>query len=298
VRVNPEQLSIIDPEAQGLRYGGPGTKRDKDARFVRQTASPTSAFATRDHDLHHVRRAPLNKFFSTQAIARLEPLIQSKVDKMVEKLKNSQGAVFATMDVFGALTTDIISHYAYGESFGFLDNGQQAFRNDYLRNISSFMKAAPYLMHYPILKQIMMVVPDRILAYLNGGMASMIEIINTSKRYARSTLTSRATAKELKDTRLRPSTIFQALNDPDIPAKERSFERLTDEGVLIVVAGLETTARFLTNITCHLLSNPEVLQRLRAELQSAMPTPDARPSWKVLEKLPYLVSTLRQLCVH
>jgi len=292
VRVNPEQLSIIDPEAQELRYGAPGTKRDKDARFVRQTASPTSAFATRDHDLHRSRRVPLNNFFSTQAITNFEPFIQSKVEQVVQKLKRSQGTVLEAMDIYGALTTDVISHYTYGESFGFLDDDKQDFRNEYLRDISGFMKAAPYMMHYPMLKYIIMAVPDRIMACLSDGMASMIQIVDTSKSYARKTLASQSNVKKQKTMDLEPRTIFQTLLDPDFPARERSFERLTDEGVVIMVAGLETTARFLTNITCRLLSNPEVLEKLKAELDSAMPTPGARLRWKALENLPYLVSTL------
>jgi cytochrome P450 len=297
VRITPDELSIIDPEFQTVRYGGIGARRNKSARFSRHTVSPTSVLNTLDHDHHRLRRTILNGFFSKQAIMKFESFIQSKVNKVVGKLKGTsvRGTVFECQDVYGALTTDVISHYAYGECFGFLDHNQDDFKNDYLRDISGLLFVMHFVKHFPALASILMTIPDRVMLHLSKGMASMIEIINSSKSYALKTLATQSDHTNEKDRAQEPQTIFQALCNPDFPAEERSLKRLTDEGIVIMIAGLETTARYLTNITYHLLSNPVVLDKLRAELKTVMVTPDARVSWSTLENLPYMVSIMSTL---
>ena len=70
-----------------------------------------------------------------------------------------------------------------------------------------------------------------------------------------------------------------------------------DEGFILVGAGGETTAQTLAVLSFHLLKNPEVLKRLRAELVEAMPDSSISISWQQLEQLPYLVS-IRPTQVH
>jgi cytochrome P450 len=59
--------------------------------------------------------------------------------------------------------------------------------------------------------------------------------------------------------------------------------------MVIVIAGMETTAQTLTALTYHILSNPPILKRLKAELELAMPDPGQLPVASKLEGLPYLV---------
>lgn len=87
----------------------------------------------------------------------------------------------------------------------------------------------------------------------------------------------------------------------EIPASEKSGKRLSQEAMVIVIAGMETTAQTLTALIYHLLSNPSILQRLKAELELAMPDPGQLPVVSKLESLPYLVSSsfsLYQLDEH
>jgi cytochrome P450 len=84
-------------------------------------------------------------------------------------------------------------------------------------------------------------------------------------------------------------TIFQALLDSDLPAEEKSADRLQDEGQTLVGAGSETTATSLSVITFYLLEDKQKLAKLRAELKTVMPTPTSDVSLTALEQLPYLV---------
>lgn len=65
--------------------------------------------------------------------------------------------------------------------------------------------------------------------------------------------------------------------------------------MVLLIAGMETTAQTLTAITYHLLTNPLILRRLKDELELAMPDPNQLPVASKLDSLPYLVSTLVQI---
>ena len=84
-------------------------------------------------------------------------------------------------------------------------------------------------------------------------------------------------------------TLFDALTDPKIPAHERTFQRLKDESAVILFAGLDTTARFLTVMVCYMVSFPEVLDKLRTELGVMGGGQASKFIWSQLETLPYLV---------
>jgi len=85
--------------------------------------------------------------------------------------------------------------------------------------------------------------------------------------------------------------IFNELINSDLPPQEKSLDRLWHDAQTFLIAGAETTGFALANITYYLLSQPELLHRLRKELKTALPngmTDDV--SGAELERLPFLVS--------
>lgn len=84
-----------------------------------------AAVGTASHELHRVRRAALNPFFSKRSVARLEPVIQANVDKLRTRLEGfaSTGDPVNLVDAFTALSADVIGSFAFGQSYGFLDAG-------------------------------------------------------------------------------------------------------------------------------------------------------------------------------
>lgn len=93
----------------------------------------------------------------------------------------------------------------------------------------------------------------------------------------------------------RKQSIFNALVDPALPPEERTIGRLTEEGMIVLGAGAETTANTLTLGTFHLLKNPATLQKLRNELvTTVMPHANSRPAWTELERLPYLTAVVNE----
>jgi cytochrome P450 len=89
-------------------------------------------------------------------------------------------------------------------------------------------------------------------------------------------------------------TVFGSLLSSNLEAHEKQPQRLADEAVAVVGAGTETTSWALAVITYHLLTKPELLVKLRAELSTVIDDPLQLPAWTTLEKLPYLGAVLQE----
>lgn len=104
------------------------------------------------------------------------------------------------------------------------------------------------------------------------------------------TIESRARGEAKKNT------IFNTLLDSNLPPYDISPNRLQQEAITVVGAGLETTMRALSVATYHLLSNPAMKRRLFDELIGVIPDPATRgadmPKWDSLAKLPYLTAVI------
>ena len=94
-------------------------------------------------------------------------------------------------------------------------------------------------------------------------------------------------------------TIYHHLLTPHpekgVYGKVPSRKSLTEEGKNVLSAGSDTVANTTTMGTCFILSHPEVNSRLVEELKEAWPDKETEMRYTELEKLPYLVSTLRLL---
>ena len=76
---------------------------------------------TLDHDLHRSRRTPLAKFFSKRSVQAIEHLVIEKADGILNRFKNDKGKIINLNDAMAAMTTDIISEYAFGQSTGAME---------------------------------------------------------------------------------------------------------------------------------------------------------------------------------
>lgn len=83
-------------------------------------------------------------------------------------------------------------------------------------------------------------------------------------------------------------TIFVSLLESDLPPNEKSVQRLTDEATSLFVAGTETISWALVVITYHIISKPELLEKLTAEVTQVVDSSRELPPWAALEQLPYI----------
>jgi len=86
------------------------------------------------------------------------------------------------------------------------------------------------------------------------------------------------------------SVYSSVLDSTALPPEEKTLLRLEQEGALLVLAGTESPAKTLSTIFYHILANPEIFKKLRAELATGS-TP---MSWTKLEQLPYLSAVIEE----
>lgn len=89
-------------------------------------------------------------------------------------------------------------------------------------------------------------------------------------------------------------TIIQELLQGDLPAQEKTVDRISEEAQLLVTAGASTTAHFLKTTLFFILSDATILNRLKAEVEGAMPDPATLPPSHELARLPYLAAVIKE----
>jgi hypothetical protein len=90
VRINPYELHIETAGYYDEIYAGGGKRRDKWHWFTNQFGIPESTFATASHEKHRMRRAALNPFFSTASVRRLQPMIEERLGKFMDRFAEFQ----------------------------------------------------------------------------------------------------------------------------------------------------------------------------------------------------------------
>ncbi|RYP72823.1 hypothetical protein DL771_004007 [Monosporascus sp. 5C6A] len=235
-----------------------------------------------DHDHHRLRRLPLAKYFSRGHISQLEPVIQELVQKLCSKLLGESGKK-EPLDVtmaYSCFTSDAISDFCYGQSFGFL--AQDAWEPNFRAPLHAQLKTAYISKYFPITSVVK--ASSWFIKYMPEDMALLVQNLMISIPNQIKKAQADMDAGVIHD---RP-TVFETLLSSDLPPQEKTLDRLTDEAAAILGAGTETTAWTLSVLTYHLLAKPEVLARLTQELREAVEDPQRLPPWMALEKLPYL----------
>jgi cytochrome P450 len=287
VRINPREVHIKDPHYYEEIFASGTRKRDKDPAFVVTFTAPHSMISTTDHDHHRFRRSLLNPFFSKKSILQLSSVIEERVQKLMERFGESHEnrSVLELDAAFAGLTADIIMQYCCGQSWGFLED--ENFKNDFRNAVNEGVAYIHIFRFFPLLAPMLRLIPQRLLCQVQAGRASIYELQRWV--YEQSIASVGPEQNQKKSTRTTCRTIFDALTDPAIPADERTLGRLQDEGLVILCAGTETTARALTLAAFHLTREPSMMLKLREELRQVMPTPNSPITWPQLESLPYLV---------
>lgn len=91
------------------------------------------------------------------------------------------------------------------------------------------------------------------------------------------------------------TSILRSVLDSSMPEEEKSVERLFNESQIVVAAGTDTTAIALTNLVYHLLSNQGSLQRLKIELEAAVPDKNAFATSAQVGSLPFLNACISEV---
>ncbi|KAL9597628.1 MAG: hypothetical protein Q9219_005011 [cf. Caloplaca sp. 3 TL-2023] len=281
VRINPNELHIYDPDFYDSLYNREG-KWDKSAYQV-------------DHDLHRIRRAAINPFFSKQKVTQLQPVIQHLADKLCAKFlacRNTE-EVIPLECAFDAFTMDVITEYALDTSFGYLD--QPGWSSDFRELERAFGEMGYMQRMFPPLIRIMQSLPDRLVVWMEPRQKLLLDFFRNCYAIAERMVAETDSDSSKYEEKEHPTIFYEIIHSADLPRSEKQPKRLEGEAAAILGAGAVTTAWTLTVAMYHLTVNPSKLERLRAEIRSI---PSQPPKLQQLEKLPYLTSVIMESLRH
>ena len=201
--------------------------------------------------------------------------------------------------------TDVIEQYALGQ------NDNRVLAKDFDPSFHDASVAGTTMGHlvkqFPIIIETMQLLPDSITVLIDPSMASYVKLgrVNTIKAMIcscanmwqdiRSQIVS---IRQNRDSDMYKAsshqTIFHEILNSGLPEAEKSPARLWQDGQVTVIAGTLTTAAVLSYTLFCLLSQPDILRRLKSELQTAIPDPKRFPQLAALEQLPFLTVVIKE----
>ncbi|KAG0645946.1 Cytochrome P450 monooxygenase sdnE [Hyphodiscus hymeniophilus] len=287
VRINPHELHVLDSSFYHILYAGGGQKRDRDPWHCDGLTVSGSLLATVSHDLHRNRRAALSSFFSMANTRKLQPVVEERVSKVVERfveLRDS-GKVVNLLHALSAFSNDVITEYCFGRSAHRLEHPE--FDTSYYTIMMGSAGQTPLIKHLGFIPKLMLSLPESLALKMGGGLSNVVK----------TRVALRSQINEVKrassEDQAKRETIFQHLLESDLPESEKSDARLIDEGIVLIGAGSHTVAWTLTVSTFHILSNPAILRSLKKEFRAAK-KPGQALTLQQLEKLPYMTAVIKE----
>lgn len=123
------------------------------------------------------------KFFSTANVAKLEPKVLARVQKLLGRVDEHRvvGKVVDISNAYRCYATDVISAYAAPHSRDFLSTPDfSAAFNRVLRDFSEFML---WHRHIPIVFPVMNAIPKSLIAKMDATGANLAVVENQEVRY-------------------------------------------------------------------------------------------------------------------
>ncbi|KAL3433635.1 cytochrome P450 [Aspergillus tetrazonus] len=295
VRIAPDHYSINDRAALKTIYGS-GTKFAKSAWYEgwkHPDPQRWTLFPDRDIKRHGETRKRFSSLYSMSSLVHYEEFVDQCADVFFDRLGE-----FADRDVkfnlgewFQFYAFDVIGEITYGERFGFLDKGQ---------DIDGTIGALQNLMAYSSLIGIyhewhpLLFGPLSRFSWSGAGGRAYI------MRYVQQKIARHSMQKPQSDVEHGPLKT-QTFLEKMILARDKDPEKVTDYHVFMmglsnVIAGSDTTAISLSSIMYYLLRNPDVLDKLRDEIDefTAQGKCSDCVTFKESQEMPYFQAVMKE----
>ncbi|KAK0720210.1 cytochrome P450 [Lasiosphaeris hirsuta] len=306
VRIQPNHVSINDDDAIQAIYGhGNGFLKSE---FYDAFVSITRGiFNTRDRHDHTRKRKIVAHTFSVKSVAQFEPYIHSNLELFVKQWDNlilrsphpDGAAHLDCLNWFNYLAFDIIGDLAFGAPFGMLSSGADmaevrsspdsppvyAPAIDILNRRGEVSAALGIL---PALKPWAKYLPD---PFFTSGLQAVQSLAGIA--------IARVTARlETPPTTARKDLLERLMEGRDENGEPLGREELTAEALTQLIAGSDTTSNSSCALLFHAVRTPGVVEKLRAELDAAIPDTVDVPTFDMVKELPYLQAVINEALRH
>ncbi|KAE8143633.1 cytochrome P450 [Aspergillus pseudotamarii] len=295
IRVTPDEIHINDVGYLDTTYAPSMTRLDKYDYQLRTLRVPGGVGTTADYYLHKIRRDALTPFFSKRNVLSLEGVITEKVNQLCDLVARHAATEMPInlSDAFYGFSNDVVNNFLFAHETDVLADEQEAARLRH--NSHELLKGINMNKHFPWIPDILEALPPSLTRpVMPPGLMDMLELFDRVRTELTTIMTAKASSSpsEKKPTNpgAKESVYESVLDNPNLPASERSLLRLEQEGALLTLAGTESPAQTLNIIFYHLLAKQSLLAKLRKELNT-LPSPS---TWTQLEQLPYLSAIIEE----
>ncbi|KAG6363896.1 hypothetical protein INS49_008999 [Diaporthe citri] len=277
VRVGPTHLSINHPDGmqdvRGHRKTGENPKET-----IHAIPNRDNIIGANREDHQRFRRA-LAHGFSAQSMLAQQPVIKHYVDQLFGKLHEASEGGTRPVDIerwFNFTTFDVIGDLAFGEPFGCLEGG----------------KYHPWVdIIFKSIKNMAFLTASRRLSWIGPLLMMTVPRSLGTKLAENKELSRQKVRKRLDLGAGRPDFMDAMIRKSEYAGSTISFEELTSNAFILIVAGSETTATLLSAATFFLATNPASLAKLNDEVRSTFQSEDQIDMLSV-QNLKYLSAVL------
>ncbi|KAJ8514807.1 hypothetical protein ONZ45_g7704 [Pleurotus djamor] len=272
VRVGPNELSIIDPEAINPLMGA--SELPKGPCWIGRQADMESHSlpGVQTIEEHSRRRKPWNRAMSTAAVKDYQAVLVKRVRQLASTLAKQRGSVDLSLWI-NRFTYDFMSDMGFGGGSEMMRDGD---KEGLLKLLSNGLLQGVFLGHLPWLSPYYLLLP------YNKGLRAFRQFA------ARMAMLRKTEGAKTKD-------VFYYLNNEDGRDKvSPSVAEVASGGALVIVAGSDTTATTLSNIFYFLVSQPRTCARLLEEIVQFFPQGEDCLNPSVHVKMPYLNAVINE----
>jgi cytochrome P450 len=286
VRISPDQLSFADPQAWRDIYGH-GSKNKKGSTppkywswYGRSVNGASSLLNTQNSAEHARSRKIFTSAFSDRALMQQQvPIFTKYADQLVENLRN--GRKFDLVRMFNFTTFDIMGDFTFGESLHMLDNAEyDPWVKIIFENVKRGVKLNLIRNYYPLIEYVIRTLFGRIVEKMQQQHFGYC-VTRVTKRLEKGRASE---GVDLWDLVLKQGEGAEGglrRDEMDVNAD------------LFMIAGTETTATLLSGLTYLLLTHPESLEKLVAEIRGAFVT-SGDIDLETTRGLPYLNACIKE----
>lgn len=290
VRISRNHISVLDPQAAYEIYGH-GANMLKDAWYDAGAGAHRNLADTRNKAEHQAKRKTLAHAFAAKTVTNFEPILQDTITALMAQLDGhaSAGTKTNMRLLLNYFTIDLFGQILFGHKLGCLQRGDdlliaesedgRLYNAPFIQSlldvtvVNTTLAMAPRLLHLtrPMVKNH---------PYKKAGTDwENIVVHNIKERMARSEPADDLFQRLLQDSK------GQDLN--------LSPGEILAECSSMMNAGTETTTAAMTNTIYLLYSHPDVLRKLRQELDAAFPG-NQTPTYESASRLPYLRACIEE----
>lgn len=289
VRIGPNNIALNTAEDMKTVYAV-GTKFAKSPFYEAWNFyGQPNVFSMRNHREHAERRKVSSRIMSRNALASYTKEISQHLRDLVKIANKKTGTTVDFVTLFRFLALDVVGSAAFGKSFDLMSQEKE---HPFVRDLDACIASVPLRPYFaPWLWWLITKIPSKDWQFALGGERRICqysaEIIDEQ--------VERTKANGGDMTREDSNTLIgKMLEYRDEKGQALSRASINGEIGILFFAGTDTTANTLSFMMYELARQPQLQEKLFAELLQAMPLKGSVPDLADAEVWPFLNAVIKE----